>query len=123
MLLLEMVGKRKNVNTFAEHSSQMYFTSWVYKYDQEEDMEMGDATEEEKRYVRKMVIVALWCIQMKPVDRPSMSQALEMLEGEVELLNMPPKPTLWSIDNHEQFMVEASTSSSNSMGTITLNGR
>ncbi|RVW18993.1 Rust resistance kinase Lr10 [Vitis vinifera] len=123
MLLLEMVGKRKNVNTFAEHSSQMYFTSWIYKYDQEEDMEMGDATEEEKRYVRKMVIVALWCIQMKPVDRPSMSQALEMLEGEVELLNMPPKPTLWSIDNHEQFMVEASTSSSNSMGTITLNGR
>ncbi|KAL6321151.1 hypothetical protein AAG906_012923 [Vitis piasezkii] len=106
-----------------EHSSQMYFTSWIYKYDQEEDMEMGDATEEEKRYVRKMVIVALWCIQMKPVDRPSMSQALEMLEGEVELLNMPPKPTLWSIDNHEQFMVEASTSSSNSMGTITLNGR
>ncbi|KAL6321124.1 hypothetical protein AAG906_012896 [Vitis piasezkii] len=102
---------------------QMYFTSWIYKYDQEEDMEMGDATEEEKRYVRKMVIVALWCIQMKPVDRPSMSQALEMLEGEVELLNMPPKPTLWSIDNHEQFMVEASTSSSNSMGTITLNGR
>ncbi|KAL6321121.1 hypothetical protein AAG906_012893 [Vitis piasezkii] len=91
--------KRKNVNTFAEHSSQMYFTSWIYKYDQEEDMEMGDAIEEEK------------------------SQALEMLEGEVELLNMPPKPTLWSIDNHEQFMVEASTSSSNSMGTITLNGR
>ena len=123
MLLLEMVGKRKNFNTFAEHSSQMYFTSWIDKYDQEEDMEMGDATEEEKRYVRKMVIVALWCIQMKPVDRPSMSQALEMLEGEVELLNMPPKPTLWSIDNHEQFMVEASTSSSNSMGTITLNGR
>uniref|UniRef100_F6HWG2 Protein kinase domain-containing protein n=2 Tax=Vitis vinifera TaxID=29760 RepID=F6HWG2_VITVI len=111
MLLLEMVGKRKNVNTFAEHSSQMYFTSWIYnRYDQEEDMKMGDATEDEKRYVRKMVIVALWCIQMKPIDRPSMSQALEMLEGEVELSKMPPKPTLWSIDNHEQFMVEASTS-------------
>ncbi|KAL6321108.1 hypothetical protein AAG906_012880 [Vitis piasezkii] len=111
------------LNYSTKHWSQMYFTSWIYKYDQEEDMEMGDSTEEEKRYVRKMVIVALWCIQMKPVDRPSMSQALEMLEGEVELLNMPPKPTLWSIDNHEQFMVEASTSSSNSMGTITLNGR
>ncbi|KAL6320875.1 hypothetical protein AAG906_008875 [Vitis piasezkii] len=110
------------LNYSTKHWSQMYFTSWIYKYDQEEDMEMGDATEEEKRYVRKMVIVALWCIQMK-LDRPSMSQALEMLEGEVELLNMPPKPTLWSIDNHEQFMVEASTSSSNSMGTITLNGR
>ncbi|XP_059589750.1 rust resistance kinase Lr10-like [Vitis vinifera] len=61
MLLLEMVGKRKNVNAFAEHSSQIYFPSWIYdRYDQGEDMEMGDATEDEKKYVRKMVIVALW---------------------------------------------------------------
>ncbi|RVW22863.1 Rust resistance kinase Lr10 [Vitis vinifera] len=98
---------KKHWRTF----KSMYFTSWIYnRYDQEEDMKMGDATEDEKRYVRKMVIVALWCIQMKPIDRPSMSQALEMLEGEVELSKMPPKPTLWSIDNHEQFMVEASTS-------------
>ncbi|KAJ9679796.1 hypothetical protein PVL29_021646 [Vitis rotundifolia] len=108
ILLLEMVGKRKNVNAFAKHSK---------------DMEMGDATEDEKRYVRKMVIVALWCIQMKPVNRPSMSKALEMLEGEVELLKMPPRPTLWSIENHEQSMVVVPISSSSSMGTISLNGR
>ncbi|KAL6321143.1 hypothetical protein AAG906_012915 [Vitis piasezkii] len=119
-----MVGKRKNVNAFAEHSSQIYFPSWIYdRYDQGEDMEMGDATEDEKKYVRKMVIVALWCVQMKPVDRPSMSKTLEMLEGEIELLKMPPKPTLWSIKNHEQSMVEVPISSSNSMGTISLNGR
>ncbi|RVW87483.1 Rust resistance kinase Lr10 [Vitis vinifera] len=124
MLLLEMVGKRKNVNAFAEHSSQIYFPSWIYdRYDQGEDMEMGDATEDEKKYARKMVIVALWCVQMKPVDRPSMSKTLEMLEGEIELLKMPPKPTLWSIKNHEQSMVEVPISSSNSMGTISLNGR
>ncbi|RVW19007.1 Rust resistance kinase Lr10 [Vitis vinifera] len=124
MLLLEMVGKRKNVNAFAEHSSQIYFPSWIYdRYDQGEDMEMGDATEDEKKYVRKMVIVALWCVQMKPMDRPSMSKTLEMLEGEIELLKMPPKPTLWSNENHEQSMVEVPISSSNSMGTISLNGR
>ncbi|RVW87473.1 Rust resistance kinase Lr10 [Vitis vinifera] len=124
MLLLKMVGKRKNVNAFAEHSSQIYFPSWIYdRYDQGEDMEMGDATEDEKKYVRKMVIVALWCVQMKPMDRPSMSKTLEMLEGEIELLKMPPKPTLWSIENHEQSMVEVPISSSNSMGTISLNGR
>ncbi|RVW87506.1 Rust resistance kinase Lr10 [Vitis vinifera] len=124
MLLLAMVGKRKNVNAFARHSSQIYFPSWIYdRYDQGEDMEMGDATEDEKKYVRKMVIVALWCVQMKPVDRPSMSKTLEMLEGDIELLKMPPKPTLWSIENHEQSMVEVPISSSNSMGTISLNGR
>ncbi|KAL6311369.1 hypothetical protein AAG906_022960 [Vitis piasezkii] len=107
MLLLEMVGKRKNVNAFAEHSSQIYFPSWIYdRYDQGEDMEMGDATR-----------------MKKPMDRPSMSKTLEMLEGEIELLKMPPKPTLWSIENHEQSMVEVPISSSNSMGTISLNGR
>ena len=35
MLLLEIVGRRKNVNAFAEHSSQIYFPSWIYdRYDQ-----------------------------------------------------------------------------------------
>lgn len=29
---------------------------------------------------------------MKPCGRPSMNKALEMLETEVELLQMPPKP-------------------------------
>ncbi|RVX01850.1 putative receptor-like protein kinase [Vitis vinifera] len=61
-----------------------------------EDIEIGDAKEDDTKYVKKMVIVALWCVQMKPTDRPSMSKALEMLEGEVELLQMPPKPTLYS---------------------------
>jgi serine/threonine protein kinase len=30
MLLMEMAGRRKNINTFAEHSSQIYFPTWVY---------------------------------------------------------------------------------------------
>ena len=129
MLLLEMVGKRKNVNANANHSSQIYFPSWIYdRYDQGENIDIGDAIEDEKNLVRKMVVVALWCIQMKPIDRPSMSKALEMLEGEVELLEMPPKPTLCyeetSIQNHMSNPIEAPpTSSCNSMGTITLDGR
>ncbi|RVW87572.1 Rust resistance kinase Lr10 [Vitis vinifera] len=96
MLLMEMVGKRKHANTCLEQS-QTYFPSWIYdRIDQGEDMEIGDATEDEHKYIRKIVIVALWCVQMNPTDRPSMSKALEMLEGEVELLQMPPRPTLYS---------------------------
>uniref|UniRef100_A0A6N2LJ45 non-specific serine/threonine protein kinase n=1 Tax=Salix viminalis TaxID=40686 RepID=A0A6N2LJ45_SALVM len=30
MLLMEMVGRRKNLNALADHSSQMYFPSWIY---------------------------------------------------------------------------------------------
>ncbi|GMY20152.1 rust resistance kinase lr10 [Fagus crenata] len=57
---------------------------------------MEDATEEEKKIVKKMILVALWCIQMKLVGRPSMNRVVEMLEGEVECLQMPSKPFLSS---------------------------
>ena len=71
---MEMVGRRKNVNANTEHSSKICFPSWVYdRCHQGDNIDLGDATEDEKKLVRKMVIVALWCIQMKPIDRPSMS--------------------------------------------------
>ncbi|XVF88914.1 hypothetical protein PTKIN_Ptkin19aG0089100 [Pterospermum kingtungense] len=93
MLLLEMVGRRKNLNAFAEQSSQIYFPSWIYnRIDQGEDIELGDVADEDKVLVRKMIITAFSCIQMKPTDRPSMSRVLEMLETDIEPLEMPPKP-------------------------------
>ncbi|XP_021802227.1 rust resistance kinase Lr10-like, partial [Prunus avium] len=95
MLLMEMTSRRKNLNAFAEHSSQIYFPSWVYdQYNEGKDLEMGDVPEEEKEIMKKMVITALWCIQMKPSDRPSMKKVIEMLEGGVEFLKLPPKPFL-----------------------------
>ncbi|WRX28913.1 Serine-threonine/tyrosine-protein kinase [Theobroma cacao] len=57
-----------------------------------DNIELRDVTENENKIMRKMLIVAFWCIQMKPTDRPSMSKVLKMLESEVELLEMPPKP-------------------------------
>uniref|UniRef100_A0A6N2LWD7 Protein kinase domain-containing protein n=1 Tax=Salix viminalis TaxID=40686 RepID=A0A6N2LWD7_SALVM len=93
MLLMEMVGKRKNLNAMANHSSQLYFPSWVY--DQvNEGKDIEDATEHEKKTTTKMIIVALWCIQLKPIDRPSMHKVVEMLESDVDSLRMPPKPFL-----------------------------
>ncbi|KAM1354113.1 hypothetical protein ACFX2H_033507 [Malus domestica] len=93
MLLMEMTGRRKNLNAHAQNSSQIYFPSWIY--DQLEkglSVEIVDACENDKQVAKKMIMVALWCIQLKPADRPSMSKVIEMLEGEVEALQMPPKP-------------------------------
>ncbi|CAL5364510.1 unnamed protein product [Camellia sinensis] len=91
MLLMEMAGRRRNLNVFADHTSQIYFPSW-----------------EERVMVKKMIIVALWCIQMNPSDRPSMNKVVEMLEGNVELLQMPPKPSLcpqeMPVEDHEMDM-------------------
>ena len=93
MLLMEIVGRRKNMNAFVEQKSQTYFPSWIYdRYYQGGDIELGDVTDAEKIIVKKMVITASWCIQVKPDDRPSMSKVLEMFETDVELLQMPPMP-------------------------------
>ncbi|MBA0758973.1 hypothetical protein Gotri_021917, partial [Gossypium trilobum] len=95
MLLMEMVGRRKN------------------------DMELGDVSDDKKVLVKKMIITAFWCIQLLPIDRPSMSEVLKMLEGDVELLQMPPKPfhqlpleTSMEVDGCESSADKPSTSSS-----------
>jgi len=102
MLLMEMAGRRKNLNAVAEHTSQIYFPTWVYdQLNDGKDIEIEDATDEEKKIGKKMIIVALWCIQMMPSDRPSMNKVVQMLEGEVECLQMPSKPFLSSLERIE----------------------
>jgi serine/threonine protein kinase len=50
MLLMEMAGRRRNVNTYAEHSSPIYFPTWVYdQLNDGNDIEMKDATKEKKK--------------------------------------------------------------------------
>ncbi|KAM5550727.1 LEAF RUST 10 DISEASE-RESISTANCE LOCUS RECEPTOR-LIKE PROTEIN KINASE-like 2.4 [Rosa sericea] len=95
MLLMEMASRRKNLNAVVDHSSQIYFPSWVHdQYTDGKDLEIGDATAEEMKLIKKMIVTALWCIQMKPSDRPSMKRVTQMLVGDVEYLEMPPKPSL-----------------------------
>ncbi|XP_077226636.1 rust resistance kinase Lr10-like isoform X2 [Tasmannia lanceolata] len=97
MLLMEMAGRRSNFNAKAENSSQIFFPLWIYdQVNQGNDMELGNACDDEKEVAKKLIIVALWCIQMKPANRPSMGKVLEMLEGSMELLQIPPKPSLSS---------------------------
>ncbi|QCE06159.1 brassinosteroid insensitive 1-associated receptor kinase 1 [Vigna unguiculata] len=93
MLLMEMASRRKNSDPRAEHSSQQYFPFWIHdQFKEEKDIDMEGASEMDKNLIRKMFIVALWCVQFKPCDHPTMSKVVEMLEGKVENLEIPPKP-------------------------------
>ncbi|KAK7364094.1 hypothetical protein VNO80_12474 [Phaseolus coccineus] len=94
MMLLEMVGGRKNVNTETSHTSEIYFPHLIHKRlalnkDLRPDEEM---TAKENEIAKRMTIVGLWCIQTFPNDRPTMSKVVDMLEDDMNFLEMPPKP-------------------------------
>ncbi|MCD7459500.1 hypothetical protein HAX54_041066 [Datura stramonium] len=96
MMVLEMVGGRKNVKEEVSHTSEIYFPNWAYQHVQlEEDLKLHGIInkEEEEETARKMILVGLWCIQTDPVQRPSMSKVIDMLEGSL-ILEIPPKPLL-----------------------------
>ncbi|CAL9005696.1 unnamed protein product [Prunus brigantina] len=125
MLLMEMASRRKNWSTMVEHSNQIYFPSWAYdQYNKGNDLEMRDVNEEEKKVIKKMVITALWCIQMKPSDRPSMNKVIEMLGGDGESLKMPLRPFLYPQEMHVGVVQEnLNPMSSNGELTWTLSAR
>ncbi|KAF0899010.1 hypothetical protein E2562_012701 [Oryza meyeriana var. granulata] len=92
MLLLEMAGGRRNADPDAENSSQAYYPSQVYR--QLTRQETGEITNaiDMHELEKKLCIVGLWCIQTKSCDRPTMSVVIEMLEGGVDCLQVPPRP-------------------------------
>ncbi|KAL0762052.1 hypothetical protein Bca101_078202 [Brassica carinata] len=79
------------------NATSAYFPDWIY-----EDLEnrqqtwiLGDEiTTEENEIARKMILVSLWCIQPCPMDRPPMNRVVEMIEGSLDALEIPPKPSM-----------------------------
>ncbi|XP_037491666.1 LEAF RUST 10 DISEASE-RESISTANCE LOCUS RECEPTOR-LIKE PROTEIN KINASE-like 2.1 [Jatropha curcas] len=106
MMVLEIVGGREKGEVQTnDTSSERYFPYWIYKR-----LEVGNESEfyggismEETEIVRKMTLVGLWCIQTNPSDRPSMSKVIEMLQGNIENLKIPPMPILSSPPNSPPF--------------------
>ncbi|KAK7272943.1 hypothetical protein RIF29_13988 [Crotalaria pallida] len=94
MMVLEIVGGRKNINVEDDNTSDIYFPDWIYKrLELNEELTTKKVTNEgDRERIRKMVIVSLWCIQTNPSDRPTMRMVVDMLEGRVETLQIPPKP-------------------------------
>ncbi|OAY75285.1 Glycerophosphodiester phosphodiesterase protein kinase domain-containing GDPDL2, partial [Ananas comosus] len=93
MLLLEMAGGRRNVDRTMENTSQVYYPSWIYDQltQNNEIIEINNNIEIHE-IEKKLCKVALWCIQMKSSNRPSIDKVVEMLEGDMDNLQMPPRP-------------------------------
>ncbi|XP_061350612.1 receptor-like kinase TMK4 [Gastrolobium bilobum] len=98
MLLLEMVGATKNINAEANQSSEIYFPHWVYdRLEQGRGLRPDEVmTTEENEITKRLTVVGLWCTQTFPNDRPTISRVIDMLEGNMNSLEIPPRPTLSS---------------------------
>ncbi|CAA0825619.1 receptor serine/threonine kinase- putative [Striga hermonthica] len=121
MMVLEIAVGKRNINypRDVSSSSEMYFPHYIYKQLEEEEV-IGDCGIDENITTneggghqdilmkRKLIIVGLWCVQTNPKDRPSMSKVVEMLEGKLESLEIPPKP---SLSTPPQLTLHFSTSS------------
>ncbi|KAG6476584.1 hypothetical protein ZIOFF_065829 [Zingiber officinale] len=100
MLLMEMAGRRRNVDPLAGNSSRVYYPSWIYdKLTQPQEVKI-DNEFEIQNLEKKLAIVGLWCIQLRPCDRPTMTGVIDMLEvDDVNSLPIPPKPFFSSEDS------------------------
>ncbi|XP_030959261.1 PR5-like receptor kinase [Quercus lobata] len=98
MMVLEMIGGRKNIDVSVDRVSEIYFPHWIYKrieLDEELGLQ-GLISKEDEEIAKKMIIVSLWCIQTDPSSRPSISKVVDMLEGSLDSLQISPKPFLSS---------------------------
>ncbi|WZY76240.1 hypothetical protein YC2023_022624 [Brassica napus] len=99
MVAVKVLKDTKCNENYASDTSSMYFPEWIYK-----DLEKGDderlvgngISNDEEEIAKKMTLVGLWCIQSSPSDRPPMNRVVEMMEGNLDSLEVPPKP-VWQI--------------------------
>lgn len=98
MVLLEMVGGRKNLRASVERESEVYFPDWVHSHLKQfgslQSFDLG--LDEPEEITKKMATIGLWCIQISPASRPTMSKVLEMFERSVDELKIPPKHFIYS---------------------------
>ncbi|XP_059442277.1 rust resistance kinase Lr10-like isoform X1 [Corylus avellana] len=109
ILLLEMVGGRKNVDITVENSGQIYFPEWIYNVlEQKEDIRIFVEDDGDAKIAKKLATVGLWCIQWHPMDRPSIKDVVKMLEGDEDKLIMPPNPfaSAGHVKNNANILIE-----------------
>ncbi|XP_061360429.1 PR5-like receptor kinase [Gastrolobium bilobum] len=100
ILLFEIVGRRRHFDSsFTE--SQQWFPKWTWDMFETNELavmlSLCGIEEKDKEKAERMLMVALWCVQYSPDDRPLMSTVVKMLEGEIDISPPPfPFPNLGS---------------------------
>lgn len=102
MVLLELVGGRRNAVQSLVGSDQWYFPMWAaLKCKQGLVLDLVDQRLNgsfDEAQVKRIVRVAFLCIQKEPTSRPSMDFVCRMIEGTLSLIDVPPPPFSLDLD-------------------------
>ncbi|KAL5227158.1 hypothetical protein ABZP36_015423 [Zizania latifolia] len=120
MMLLEMVGGRRNVRSMVEKSSEKYFPDWIYDHFALEDgLKACEVTGEFEQIAKRMTLIGLWCVQVLPMHRPTITQVLDMFDKSLDEMEMPPKQNFLELLEHPvHSLSEESTSSTRHTNAI-----
>ncbi|KAF8705066.1 hypothetical protein HU200_031327 [Digitaria exilis] len=104
MMLLEMVGGRKNVNSVAQKSSE----------NRDDGLQVCEVSSENEGIAKKMSVIGLWCIQILPTHRPTITKVLEMFERGLDEMGMPPRQNFGQILEDQSCNLSAESMSTSS---------
>ncbi|XP_016540606.2 G-type lectin S-receptor-like serine/threonine-protein kinase LECRK2 [Capsicum annuum] len=95
ILLLELICCRKSYKQDVANENEMILAEWACDCYRRKELHLlaGDDEEavEDIEMFKKLLMVAIWCIQENPALRPSMKKVMLTLEGSVEV-SIPPDP-------------------------------
>ncbi|KAF7027389.1 hypothetical protein CFC21_039435 [Triticum aestivum] len=121
MMLLEMVGGRRNVKSIVAKSSEKYFPDWIYDhFAQDDGLQACEVTSEIEEIARKMTLIGLWCVQILPAYRPTITKVLEMFERSSDDMDKPPKQNFSGLLESSAHNMDVQSSSSTRSEEISL---
>ncbi|PHT52086.1 G-type lectin S-receptor-like serine/threonine-protein kinase RLK1 [Capsicum baccatum] len=89
ILLLELICCRKSCKQDVANENEMILAEWSCDCYRRKELHLlaGDDEEavEDIEMFKKLLMVAIWCIQENPALRPSMKKVMLTLEGSVEV--------------------------------------
>ncbi|XP_058218948.1 probable LRR receptor-like serine/threonine-protein kinase At1g56140 isoform X2 [Rhododendron vialii] len=109
VVALEIVSGRPNSDSSLEEE-QMYLLEWAWHVcgnDREVELVDANLLEFDEEEVKRVIGVALLCIQTFPRQRPSMSRVVAMLSGDIEVGSVTSRPAYfadWKFNDTTSFM-------------------
>ncbi|GAB4850448.1 hypothetical protein Ancab_029752 [Ancistrocladus abbreviatus] len=95
ILLLELICCRKCFDSEREDENERVLADWAYDCYTEGKVDLLVGNDEEARFdiktVERYLMIAFWCIQEDPSQRPLMKKVTQMMEGAMEV-SAPPNP-------------------------------